>query len=273
MAGRSAFAPGSSLTPEWRNSSGLSFVENYLRVDDRGTKYGSEAELPGYNLGYARIRSMPLVVWTGGTLAHLTISGATEIPMIFVIGDWDVGEVMTFVRACESNYGGETRLQRLAKCREWIYHDLYSTFSDWIDVWDTARAHLGDLDRQVHAQIGTSNILERMRRLNKATAANIMLREARGTQARSFEIVKSQMLKASTRQTGSSALQEDFRNRCTEVLQALDHYSVLARGNQEQLQNLMSMMVSLEQISQGQSSVRLNILAFTFLPLSFAAVS
>jgi hypothetical protein len=65
---------------------------------------------------------------------------------------------------------------------------------------------------------------------------------------------------------------EFFMERCEEMSNSLEHFAVLAKGNEEQLKNLLSLMVSLEQIAQGQSVGRLNVLAFTFLPLSFMAV-
>ena len=146
---------------------------------------------------------------------------------------------------------------------------------DWNEIWDAVRDRLSELDHEVHRQFGSGNILGRMQGLNKATATNIMLRETLNVQKNSLETVIEMVKK--NRDSGGT-VQETvpemaFMKRGNELLKALEHYWALANGNKEQLQNLVSMMVSLEQISQGQSVGRLNALAFTFPPLSFVAVS
>ncbi|KAH7383052.1 hypothetical protein BKA64DRAFT_175457 [Cadophora sp. MPI-SDFR-AT-0126] len=266
MTARNAFAHGTTLTPEWRDDSGLSFVENYLRVDETPQQFGSVPDLPGYQLGDTKIQSMPLVVWTGGRLNN----EETGVPIVVVIGNWDITQVMKFIRHLEGSCGGETRLQRLARYPEWIYHDLYSTFTDWNGIWDAARSHLGALDKEIQEQIGISNILERFRALSKAIAANIMLRESLNIEEHSLHtLLDVAIRKTGNREKVPDAAKVDFVVRCRVMSNALEHYSVRAKGTLEQLQNLFSMMVSLEQISQSQSVGRLNILAFIFLPLSF----
>ena len=134
---------------------------------------------------------MPLAVWTGGQLE--TESG--NVPVIIVIGDWDQASIMRFVRRCEGSYGEATRLHRLMKCHNWIYHDLFSTFMDWNEIWDVIRDRLSELHHEVHHQFGTGNILGRMQGLNKATATNIMLRETVKVQNNSLETVMEMVKK------------------------------------------------------------------------------
>ena len=254
--------------PEWRSvgevpASGLSFVDNYLHMTQAAGGSTTEAGARGYTLGSSRIRSMPLAVWTGGKIA--------EIPIIMVMGKWDIADVMKFIRHCEGDCGGGNRYQRLKECPQWIFHDLCSTFTDWNEIWDAVQMHMEDLDQEVHELLGTSDVLGRVRRINKATAANIMLRESLAMQEKSLQAVDR--LTKRHWSEAPSEVQIQFGERCNEILTSLEHHSVLAKGNLEQLQNLLSMMVSLEQIAQGNSVARLNILAFTFLPLSFIAVS
>ncbi|KAF4622754.1 hypothetical protein G7Y89_g14273 [Cudoniella acicularis] len=265
-ATRNAFGRGTSLTPEWRSTewipgSGLSFVDNYFHMTEAAQESTLETGVCGYELGSASIRSMPLAVWTGGI--------TSEIPIIMVMGQWVLSDVMKFIRHCEGDCGGKTRYRRLQECPQWIYHDLYSTFTDWNVIWDAVQIHLEDLDQEVHELLGTSNVLERMRRINKATAANIMLRESLAMQEKSLQAIH----KFAERHwpTEPNDVQFQYTERCKEISTSLEHYSVLAKGNLEQLQNLLSMMVSLEQIAQGNSVARLNLLAFIFLPLSFIA--
>jgi hypothetical protein len=260
-----AFALGSSLAPEWQENFGISFLENYLRIEHESPDI--EDEQPGYHLGTCKIRSMPLAVWTSG---HLE-SRSRRIPLVMVIGDWDQSNIMRLVHHCAESCGDVTRLHRLMECHEWIYHDLFSTFMDWNGIWDAIRDGLGELDHEVHHQVGTGNILARMQGLNKATATNIMLREALNVQKNSLKTVME--LGEMNRGSDGTRHKIVFAKRGNELLKALEHYWALANGNREQLQNLVSMMVSLEQISQGQSVGRLNVVAFTFLPLSFVAVS
>jgi hypothetical protein len=260
-----SFAPGSSLAPEWREAKGISFLENYLCISDQPRDAGSDDEFPGYHLGSKMIRSMPLAVWTGGRV------GTPErgVPIEVVIGHWERPDIERFA----SHYQGQDtrRSQRLLECHEWIYHDLFSTFMDWNGIWDCVRCRLEDLDHEVHDQLGTSNILGRMRNLNKAVATNIMLREALAVQKNSLDTFMEFVTQ--NKDSFRSVSNVEFLKRGKELLKALEHYKALANGNQEQLQNLVSMMVAMEQISQGQSVGRLNLLAFTFLPLSFIAVS
>jgi len=263
-ATRNAFGSGTSLTPEWRQTSGLSFVDNYLHMANAARISSLETGVHGYELGVLSIRSMPLAVWTGGRLSG--------VPIIMVMGQWDVSDVMKFIRHCEGDCRRDkTRYRRLQECPQWIYHDLYSTFTDWNDIWDAVQINLEELDQEVHELLGTGNVLERMRKINKAIAANIMLRESLAIQGNSLQAVNK--LAESRWSESPNKVQLQFMERCKEMFTSLDHYSVLATGNLEQLQNLVSMMVSLEQIAQGNSVARLNILAFTFLPLSFIAVS
>lgn len=153
-----------------------------------------------------------------------------------------------------------------------MYHDLYSAFNDWNGIWDAASSHLGELYENVYKQVGSRKVLKRMQDLNKATATNIMLRETLGMQNKSLQVI-TKMAKRHYRDGNhlEAPGYDEFLERCTEMSDSLEHYAVLAKGNEEQLQNLLSLMVSMEQISQGQSMGQLNILAFTFLPLSFMA--
>ncbi|TVY90708.1 hypothetical protein LAWI1_G002622 [Lachnellula willkommii] len=259
-----AFAPGTSLVPQWQDDAGLSFLDNYLRIEYESPE-DPEDEQPGYRLGSCKIISMPLAVWTGG---HLE-TRSRSIPVVMVIGDFSQADVNYFVRHCGGSSGEATRLHRLVQSPEWIYHDLYSAFMDWDEVWDAVRDRLGELDHEVHRQFGTGNIFGRIEGLNKATATNIMLRETLKVQTKSLKTVIKLVKK--NRDISRNKQNIEFVKRGDELLMAWDHYLALANGNKEQLQNLVSMMVSLEQISQGQSVGRLNVLAFTFLPLSFVA--
>ncbi|KAF8849535.1 hypothetical protein BDZ45DRAFT_752649 [Acephala macrosclerotiorum] len=259
-----AFASGNSLAPQWQNNCGLSFLENYLRIESESPD-DSEDQLPGYHLGTFKIRSMPLAVWTGGHLG----AKQRSVPVVMVIGNWDQQDIMQFVRHYEGPRREEMRLRRLMESHEWIYHDLFSTFMDWNEVWDNVRDRLGELDYEVHHRLGKGDILGRIQSLNKATATNIMLRETLNIQKNSLDTVIKMVTK--NRDTAGIGHSLAFVMRGEELLKALEHYWTLAHGNKEQLQNLVSMMLSLEQISQGQSVGRLNILAFTFLPLSFVA--
>ena len=239
-------------------------MDNYLHMANAARISSLETGVHGYELGVLSIRSMPLAVWTGGRLSG--------VPIIMVMGQWDVSDVMKFIRHCEGDCRRDkTRYRRLQECPQWIYHDLYSTFTDWNDIWDAVQINLEELDQEVHELLGTGNVLERMRKINKAIAANIMLRESLAIQGNSLQAVNK--LAESRWSESPNKVQLQFMERCKEMFTSLDHYSVLATGNLEQLQNLVSMMVSLEQIAQGNSVARLNILAFTFLPLSFIAVS
>ncbi|PVH81637.1 hypothetical protein DL98DRAFT_571000 [Cadophora sp. DSE1049] len=260
------FAQGSSLSPGWEEHSGFSFLENYLRIGARSSD-NREDEQPGYHLGTWEIQSMPLAVWTGCRLERRNLG----VPVVMIIGDFNQSDIIQFFAHCKGSYdGGEAaRLDRLMVCPEWIYHDLYSSFMDWEGIWDAVRDRLGELDHEVHGQIGRGNILGRIESLNKATATNIMLRETLDVQSSSFQTVMRLVKQA--RDTNINKQDSKFLKRGKELLCALEHYQALANGNREQLQNLVSMMVSLEQISQGQSMARLNVLAFTFLPLSFVA--
>jgi hypothetical protein len=178
-----AFGRGTALMLEWRNreipASGLSFVDNYLHMTQAAGVFTTEAGARGYTLGSSRIRSMPLAVWTGG--------GVAEIPIVVVMGHWDIVDVMKFVRHCEGDCGGGNRYQRLKECPQWIFHDLCSTFTDWNEIWDAVQMHMEDLDQEVHELLGTSGVLGRVRRINKATAANIMLRESLAMQEKSLQ--------------------------------------------------------------------------------------
>jgi len=212
---------------------------------------------------------MPLAVWTGAHLHPNSTWNERGVPLVLVVGNWDRGHINQFITHCRGVCGEETRLTRLMRCNAWIYHDLFSTFMDWNGIWDAVRDRLGELDYEVHHQLGTGNILERMQMLNKATATNIMLRETLNMQKNSLDTVMEIVNK--NRDNGSH--HHAFMKRGKELSKALEHYWALANGNKEQLQNLVSMMISMEQISQSSSVARLNLLAFTFLPLSFVAVS
>lgn len=151
------------------------------------------------------------------------------------------------------------------------------TFTDWSGIFDAARraSILGALDEAVHEQVGTSNILERMRRIDRVTVTNIRFRESLGIRQHSLQVIRKsaeKRLEEISKQAPDSASAR-LTERCMEVSTSLDHCSILAKGSLEQLENLLSMMASLEQISLGQSIGCLNVLAFTFLPLSFIAVS
>ncbi|KAK0099739.1 hypothetical protein ONS95_013367 [Cadophora gregata] len=261
-----AFTAGSSLSPGREENSELSFLENHLSIGD-ATSEDREDLQPGYHLGSAEIRSMPLAVWSGGVLERRSL----RIPLVMVIGDFVQTDVALFVTHCRSHCdGGETtRLQRLMMCPEWIYLDLYSAFMDWEGIWDAVRDRLVELDHEVHRQVGRGNILGRIENLNKATAVNIMLRETLDVQTSSLQTVMKLVKQAKGK--GSNKQDARFLKRGDELSGALDHCQALAHGNREQLQNLVSMLISLEQISQGQSMARLNFLAFIFLPLSFVA--
>lgn len=138
------------------------------------------------------------------------------------------------------------------------------------------RGVLDECAAEVHDEMLSvgRGILSRMRRLNKTTAATIMLREALDMQGKSMAFVHQQArgLWLDFDDLAKDEAQGAFLARCEDVGRALEHYEVLAKGTMEQLQNLLQMMISLEQIAQVQSVGRLNSLAFTFLPLSFVAV-
>lgn len=128
------------------------------------------------------------------------------------------------------------RCHKLRDYREWIYHDLHSVFTDWHGVWDAARLHLAELDH-----FGASNIGERMRRISRATAANIMLGESLTIHRESLKFMTK-----TVQVSEDGKIQRTQKDRCKEMTDSLQHYDVVRQGNLEQLRNLLSMMIALE---------------------------
>jgi len=64
---------------------------------------------------------------------------------------------------------------------------------------------------------------------------------------------------------------EQLKERLEEMLLLLGHYSRTCQTMKEQMQNLLNLEFNTETVSQAQSVTRLNVLAFTFIPLSFVA--
>lgn len=253
-----AFSPGSSTVPVWSEDCKLSFVDSYVRLVK---KAHHKKQQPMYPLGSSEIQSHPFAVWTGGT------SGGREVIMVF--GKWSAADVLRL----SQHYSLRRRWERLVACHEWIYHDLFTVLSDWVNIRNAAARELRDRSIEVNQETFTGNVLQRMRRLNRAMATNILLRESLLIQQSSLKEI---IALASERYTEFRGLGEDaaeisFISRCIQVDKTLSHDLSVIQGILEQLQNLMTMIISVEQISTGQSVARLTYLGFVFLPLSFVA--
>jgi hypothetical protein len=255
-----ALSPGSSTVPMWNEDCKLSFVHSYVRLVKEAHHRKHQ---PMYPLVDSEVQSHPFAVWSGGTL------GDRKVIMVF--GKWSAADVLQL----SQHYSHRRRWERLVACHEWIYHDLLTVLSDWTSIWNAAAGELRDRSSEVNQETFTGNVLQRMRRLNRAMATNILLRESLLIQQSSLKEI---IALAPERYVEFRGLEEDaaeisFASRCNQVDRTLSHDLAVVQGILEQLQNLMAMIISVEQISTGQSVARLTYLGFVFLPLSFVAVS
>lgn len=220
-----------------------------------------------------------------------------------VFGKWTIEDVSL---VCD-HYGDTTgeRWNRLSSSPEWIYHDLHSIFSCWSSIWALSTAELRHRSLEVNNENFTGNVLKRMRRLNRAMATHILLREClliqqsfikevKALGARQYEgvdehilqnrfsshpvpddedILQERFMSRRRVQVDVEILQDRFLSRCVQVEKLMVHDLLVVQGILEQLQNLMTMIISIEQISSSKSVAMLGYLGFIFLPLSFAAVS
>lgn len=257
-----AFSPGSSTVPEWDDIQNLVFVHNYVRlVKDPLCQQGR----PMYMLGDAEVQSWPFAVWSGAVSSHAHES------TVIVFGRWSALDISRV----QQHYSSKRRWDRLAACHEWIYHDLNTILSDWVGIWNAAAWELRDRSIEVNQENFTGNVLQRMRRLNRAMATNILLRESLLIQQNSLKeiIVLAPQRYFEFRSLEQDAAEVGFISRCSQMDKALSHDLLVVQGMLEQLENLMAMIVSIEQISTGQSVARLTSLGFFFLPVSLVAVS
>ncbi|KAH8586963.1 hypothetical protein B0O99DRAFT_694995 [Bisporella sp. PMI_857] len=253
-----AFSPGSSTVPEWDDIHKLSFVHNYVRLVKDPLLRQSQ---PMYILADAEVQSWPFAVWSGA------VSRSSSAVLVF--GKWLTSDVLRV----QQHYSSQRRWQRLAACPEWIYHDLNIILSDWVGIWNAAAWELKDRSIEVNKENFTGNVLQRMRRLNRAMATNILLRESLLIQQNSLKEI---IYLAPERYLEFRCLEQDaaevgFISRCNQMDKALSHDLLVVQGILEQLQNLMAMIVSVEQISIGQSVARLTYMGFVFLPVSLVA--
>ncbi|PMD42306.1 hypothetical protein L207DRAFT_580972 [Hyaloscypha variabilis F] len=190
-----------------------------------------------------------------------------------VFGKWSTQDAALVSKHYSS--GASKRWDRLIVAPEWIFHDLNSIFGDWNHIWRLSARVLRDRSLEVNDESFTGNVLQRMRRQNRAMATNIWLRECLLIQQSS---VKEIISYGPGQYSEFDSLTKDFAetsfmNRCSQVEKSIAHDLLIAHGILEQLQNLMTMIISIEQISSGQSVARLGFLGFVFLPLSFVAAS
>jgi hypothetical protein len=117
----------------------------------------------------------------------------------------------------------------------------------------------------------------------------ISLRELLRIHKESLKTVKNRIDSLQANEDLNYSIQ-NMHARFTDAFGLLDYYDLTATALLEQQQNLLSLVslspqnfqstflillkaFNLETIHQGQAVARLNALAFTFLPLSFVAVS
>lgn len=256
---------------------GLSFVQNYVRLLDDSNRHSSrnsrnlKKAAALYHLDRNEIYSWPLAVWSNGRLEE--DNNSSRVPIIMVFGKWSTQDVALVHQ--HYGAGARERWSRLAAAPEWIFHDLNSIFGHWNRIWRLAARELRNRSLEVNDENFTGNVLQRMRRLNRAMATNILLRECLLIQEQSMKEITSY---ASEQYINFDSLAKDsaqtsFTCRCLQVEKSIAHDLLIVHGILEQLQNLMTMIISIEQISSGQSVARLGFLGFVFLPLSFVAAS
>jgi hypothetical protein len=263
---KSAFSAGSSTVPQWDSESGLSFVHRYVRMKSQETKSEGDDVVPMYPLLDQEIYSKSCAAWTGAIFDV----GYKKIPMILVFGELSVSDIFQI----EAHYRSLKRRNRLLACPEWFYLDLLSSSSHWRNIWGLAVDELGERSTEVNRGHWSGSILQRMRRLNRAMATNLMLRESLHIESNSIKEVceRAADTYASFQGLGKDGFQVAFISRCQQARKSIEHDLLVAQGILEQLQNLMAMVVSLEQISQGEAVGRLGVLAFIFIPISWVAV-
>jgi len=92
-ASSSAFSPEASRIPEWDSVYGLSFIQNYIRLEPRNLSADQDIvkRTPIYRLeGNDELQSTSLAVWTG---AEINI-GQERVPMIMAFETWSNPDVV-----------------------------------------------------------------------------------------------------------------------------------------------------------------------------------
>ncbi|OOQ87234.1 hypothetical protein PEBR_18167 [Penicillium brasilianum] len=228
------------------------------------SSYTSETETDN------RISFLPVAVWLyPSSFIKTSQQGSSRTNIVLICTNSHVS------RALISYYGAayQKRWMRLQKSPTWIFPDILHTLGGWWEVWNITKQHLGVYHRYVHElsrpvrflNIRDSQkprLLDLARQLHDENAILLSVRE----QLRVHSAALSRFLRLPM-----CTSSQDVIDRLQEHLEDINYHEETSQVLTRQLENIMSLVFSIETMAQGQAVARLNILAFAFLPLSWVA--
>ncbi|KAL6693022.1 hypothetical protein J3F84DRAFT_82650 [Trichoderma pleuroticola] len=158
------------------------------------------------------------------------------------------------------------RWKRLNECPHWIYLDNFFVFTNWDSTLEAVRFHLESKERDMFDLGAHSPILHQTLELHWDASTTLVLQECirmHRASLKAFELVLGRL----PQPTSLFSIQR----RLEDVAELLEFYQSTCVTVLEQQRNLLNMRFNLETIGQSQTVMRLNALAFIFLPLSFIA--
>ncbi|KAK4150239.1 hypothetical protein C8A00DRAFT_37158 [Chaetomidium leptoderma] len=233
-------------------------------------------------LGANEARRLPIAVWSRlrGASKVAVPGGEREYSPTIILccepGTSVPQRIKHFYRSKSGNAAQgshDRRWQRLESYAFWVYADLFTIFTNWDSTWEAATRNLSSSSQGLFDGRQRRQIMENTKSLHRDTAATIDLRGSMRLQKFSIKYLHDAIARLAPRpDTASASSRSALVDRLQNMLVRLDYYELASQTLLSQQQNLLSLALNTEAVSQTQAVNRITLLGFVFLPLAFVAV-
>ncbi|KAL7790670.1 hypothetical protein V8C43DRAFT_306447 [Trichoderma afarasin] len=237
----------------------LCYIMDNIDITDTPERTYSRGSM---RLGLWEAQRMPIAAWVKG------LGAFPQFPQRAVTMVFGQSPIISVSDRLFGHYDSIDlrRWKRLNECPYWIYLDSFFVFTNWDSTIEVVRFHLESKELDMFSFDPQSPIFHQTRELHRDASTTLALQECIRMHRAS--------LKSFCLGLGRMPLSESLKiiqRRLEDVAELLEFYQSTCVTVLEQQRNLLNMTFNLETISQSQSVMRLNGLAFVFLPLSFIA--